>query len=299
MPNSPRIFRSCKKTLSVLACAGLLFACAESGQQQAASAAASGPTLAEVLDAQPEEVKARYRYRHPQETLSFFGIQPGMTVVEALPGGGWYSKVLLNYLGAQGHLVGVNYATDMWPNFGFADEAFLQRMATWTTDWPAQAEAWRDANSAPVSAFVFGELPPQQKGTADAVLLIRALHNLARFEGDFLDEAITTSYDVLKPGGILGVVQHEARADMPDAWANGSNGYLKRTFVIARMEAAGFQFVGESSVNQNDLDRPTEQDFVWRLPPSLRTSKDDAALKAQLQAVGESNRMTLKFKKPA
>ncbi|MEM9621278.1 MAG: methyltransferase, partial [Pseudomonadota bacterium] len=213
---------------------------AEEVVENAAAQIDAAGALTEILAAQPAEVQARYQYRHPAETLTFFGIQPGMTVVEALPGGGWYSKILLPYLGTDGALVGVNYATSMWPNFSFADEAFIQRVATWSTDWPAQAEGWRNADSAPVSAFVFGELPEMMHESADAVLFIRALHNLARFDGGFLDQAIQNAFDVLKPGGTLGVVQHEARADMPDRWASGSNGYLKKAFIIERMQAAGF-----------------------------------------------------------
>ncbi len=258
-------------------------------------------SLDDILAAQPEEAQARYVHRHPKETLEFFGIAPGMTVVEALPGGGWYSKILLPYLGEGGHLVGVNYAPDIWPNFSFANEEFLASMAEWSTAWPAGAEEWRTERHASVSAFVFGDVDPAMVGTVDAVLFIRALHNMARFgdQRDFLGEAFTNAFDVLKPGGVVGIVQHEARADMPEDWANGTNGYLKRDFVIAQMEAAGFEFAGASEVNQNPSDQPTAEEFVWRLPPSLRTARDNPELAAQLTAIGESNRMTLKFVKPA
>lgn len=257
--------------------------------------------LAAILAAQPEEVRARYVFRNPQQTLEFFGIEPGMTVVEALPGAGWYSKLLLPYLGAEGHLIGVNYAPDLWPNFSFATEEMLAEMATWTTTWTEGAEGWREADSATVSAFVFGDVDASLHGTADAVLFVRALHNMARFssERDFLAEALGNTYDILKPGGVVGIVQHEARADAPDDWANGSNGYLKRDYVIAQMEAAGFEFIEASDVNQNPKDQPGTEDIVWRLPPSLATSRENEELKAQMIAIGESNRMTLKFRKPA
>ncbi len=253
-----------------------------------------------VLAAQPDEVRARYDQRHPKETLEFFGIQPGMTVVEALPGGGWYSKILLPYLGAEGRLIGANYAHDMWPKFGFFDQEFIDSMATWTTDWPEQAQAWRGENGASVEAFDFGSMPDAFAGQADAVLFIRALHNLARFDSDggYLTTALNDAHRVLKPGGIVGVVQHEARADMPDEWADGSRGYLKRQFVIDRVTAAGFEFVGASEVNQNPNDQPTTDDIVWRLPPTLATSGEDPELRAQMEAIGESNRMTLLFRKP-
>ena len=233
--------------------------------------------LSAILAAQPEAVQARYVYRHPEETLNFFGIKPGMTVVEALPGGGWYSKLLLSHLGADGQLVGVNYPQAVWPLFGVFSEERIAQLATWTTDWPAGAQEWRGENAASVSAFEFGKTPEDLSGTADAVLFIRALHNLARFEdqGGFLTTAITDSYNVLKPGGIVGVVQHHAPDTASDEWANGSRGYLKKGFVIAQMQAAGFEFVASSDVNANSKDQPAAEDIVWRLPPSyvvLRTT---------------------------
>ena len=261
---------------------------------------ADSERLATVLAAQPADVQARYAWRHPQETLVFFGVEPGMTVVEALPGGGWYSKVLLPYLGSEGRLIGADYALEMYPLFGFFNEEQLKAKETWMQQFTADATAWAGEGGAAVSAFVLGSLPEELKGQADAVLLIRALHNLARFEqeGGFLSAALQNAYDVLKPGGIVGVVQHQARDGMPDEWASGRNGYLKKDFVIARMEAAGFELVDSSSFNENDKDVPTTEDIVWRLPPSLATSRDNPELRGRMEAIGESNRMTLKFRKP-
>ena len=256
--------------------------------------------LGEVLNAQPEEVKARYRYRHPQETLEFFGIEPGMTVVEGLPGRGWYTKLLLPYLGQEGHLIGANYAQDMWPNFSFANEEFLAMISNWLTEWPVGAGEWRDDDSATIAAFEFGSMPDSMAGTADVVFLARVLHNLANFEeeGGFLTAAMADAYAVLRPGGTLGIVQHHASDAMSDEFADGSHGYLKKSFVIAAAEKAGFEFVAESDINANPKDQPAEDDIVWRLPPSLRVSGDDLELKAKYEAIGESNRMTLKFRKP-
>lgn len=256
--------------------------------------------LATALEAQPEDVQARYQYRHPGETIEFFNIEPGMTVVEGLPGRGWYTRILLPYLGKDGHLIGATYAMDMWPNFAFANAEFLKTQSTWTTDWPAGAEEWRDEDSATVAAFNFGAMPQSLVGTADVVFLARVLHNLANFEeeGGFLSEAMADAYAVLKPGGVLGIVQHQARDEMSDAFADGSHGYLKKSFVIAAAEQAGFEFVAASSINENPQDQPSEEDVVWRLPPSLGTSQDNPELKAEMEAIGESNRMTLKFRKP-
>ena len=244
------------------------------------NALAGGPAaekLAAVLAEQPEEVQARYPYRHPAETLEFFGIVPGMTVVEALPGGGWYTKVLLPYLGSEGSLIGADYSRDMYPLFGFFDEESLKEKETWVADFSADAKGWSGDDGASVTAFVFGSMPEEMKGTAEAVLFIRALHNLARFEGEggFLSAALQNAYDILKPGGIVGVVQHQARDGMSDEWAGGQNGYLKKSFVIVKMQEAGFEFVAGSDININGNDQPTDEDKVWRLPPSLATSRDN------------------------
>lgn len=262
----------------------------------------SQPDLQAILDAQSDDMKARYVYRNPAETLAFFGIEPGMHVVEGLPGGGWYTKILLPYLGNDGHLQGANYALDMWSLFPFANDEYLARQKKWADGFAEQTAEWQGGAEVPVSAFYFGSLREESHGKADAVLLVRALHNAARFQnagnGDYLKQLLTDSYNVLKSGGILGIVQHEARADTSDEFASGANGYLKKAWVIEQVEAAGFTFVAESDVNQNASDQPGDEDIVWRLPPTLATSRENEELKAELSAIGESNRMTLKFVKP-
>jgi len=279
---------------------------AESAQMEQPEAAAvmqseqSGRDLADILAAQPEDVKARYPYRQPEETLEFFGIEPGMTVVEALPGGGWYSKILLPYLGEEGALIGADYPYRLWEVNPNATDERREQKKTWVADWTAQAEGWREAGDASIEAFQMAEMPEDMQGTADAVLFVRALHNLANWEdeGGTLTSAVEDAWSALKPGGIVGVIQHEARPDMPDDWADGSNGYLKREFVIERMEAQGFELVDSSDMHANPADQPTTDDIVWRLPPGLQTSQDNPELREQLEQIGESNRMTLKFRKP-
>ncbi len=261
---------------------------------------ADSARLAEVLAEQPAEVQARFQWRHPQETLDFFGVKEGMTVVEALPGGGWYSKILLPYLGSEGALVGADYSLDMYPLFGFFSDEMLDSKKTWVTDWTGEANGWRGDGAASVSAFVLGAMPDSMKGTADVVLLIRALHNLNRFEGQggFRTAALQNAFDVLKPGGIVGVVQHQAPEAKSDEWANGGHGYLKKSAVIAFMQKAGFEFVAESAINENPKDQPGDKDVVWRLPPTLSLEDDNEEVADQMRAIGESNRMTLKFRKP-
>ncbi|MEM7431633.1 MAG: methyltransferase [Pseudomonadota bacterium] len=261
------------------------------------------PTLAAVLEAQPDDVKARYAYRNPQETIDFFGIEPGMTVLEGLPGQGWYTKILMQYLGGDGCLLVANYDLDVYPLFGFFSEERLAELEVWQEGWQAFAAEWGYDNSPETKAFHFGSMPEDFAGSADVVFFPRVLHNLARFqtagEGDFLDATLADVYAVLKPGGVFGVVQHRAPDDKSDEWADGSRGYLKESFVIEQIEAAGFEYVGKIDVNLNPKDQPGEDDFVWRLPPSMVTSGDNEEMRAQMQAIGESSRMTLKFVKPA
>jgi predicted methyltransferase len=270
-------------------------------QPMAADEVAASRDLDAILEAQPEAVKARYVYRKPAETLAFFGVEPGMTVVEALPGGGWYTKILLPYLGEDGLLIGADYPYQQWVVNPSSTPERLEEKKTWVQDWTADAESWRGEGDAAVAAFQMAEMPAEFEGKADVVLFIRALHNLARFEDEAgtLTSAITDAWNALKPGGIVGVIQHEARPDMPDDWADGSNGYLKKDFVIERMEAAGFELVDSTDMHANPKDQPTTDDAVWRLPPGLSGSDEDPELRAERQAIGESNRMTLKFMKPA
>lgn len=251
----------------------------------------NGKKLDTVLAAQPDEAKARYPYRHPKETLQFFGIEPGMTVVEALPGGGWYTRVLLPYLGEKGRLIGVDYPISLWPNYGWASEAFIEQRRKWPATWPDEVNTWNIADAAPVSAYTFETLPKDLTGTVDAALFIRALHNLLRFNDSYFNTALQETYRVLKPGGILGVVQHATT----DKNATGETGYLERDSLVKRIEAFGFKLIGESDINANPKDKA--DDGVWRLPPSLNTSKDNEELRKKYLAIGESNRMTLKFVK--
>ncbi|VUD64604.1 hypothetical protein TDB9533_03356 [Thalassocella blandensis] len=256
--------------------------------------------LEQILAQQDEATKERYVYRHPLKTLQFFGLKPGMTVVEVLPGGGWYSNILIPYIGAKGKLIGVDYPVTMWPNFDWAKEEFITKRKAWPTTWPSEMQAKFAEEGAAVEAYTFDTLPQELSESADLVLFVRALHNLARFENDgkFLSEAVKETYRVLKHGGYVGVVQHQAPEDKSAEWADGSKGYLKKSWIIEVFKEHGFQLVKESSINENPKDMPAADDSVWRLPPSLGTSKEDEALKAKMQEIGESNRMTLLFMKP-
>ena len=270
----------------------------------AAAPASKAPNLDEILAAQDDAAKARYTHRHPAETLAFFGIEPGMKVVEVLPGspgGGWYTKILAPYLGANGMLVGVDYEHSMWPLFGFMSEERIEERKSWPEQWAAEALPLAGDNPPEIRGYTFGTLPAELDGQMDAVLMIRALHNVTRFEseGGYLTTAVADAYRVLKPGGTLGVVQHRAPDSMPDDAVNGSHGYLREQFVIDTMKSAGFEMVGRSQINANPNDKPGAGDIVWRLPPTYNgVDKDDEAGRAARDAIGESDRMTLLFRKP-
>ena len=266
------------------------------------SAPDSAEALKSVLAAQPEAVQARYAYRHPAETLAFFQIEPGMTVVEALPGGGWYSKILIPYLGPEGELVGWHYPDAIWsaimPN---ADEERIANFIAMGDNWAAGTAEWGIEGGSPVSQYKMTAVPEEAYGTADAVLFIRALHNLYRTEEDhaFLSSTIKEAYALLKPGGVLGVVQHRAPETNSSDWADGNAGYLREEDLIAAFGAEGFILDASSEINANPKDEPTEEDVVWRLPPTRGGTEEGTPERAAVDAIGESDRMTLRFLKPA
>lgn len=255
-----------------------------------------------ALDAQPDEVKARYDARHPAETLAFFGVEPGMVVLEALPGGGWYTKILMPYVGPEGAVIGGHYPDEMWEKF--LPNPTPERIASRVEDregWLARAEEWAGEDGPKVGSTQLTKIPEKKFGKADAVLFIRALHNINRADEDrsTMTAVAAETYNILKPGGVVGVVQHRAAEDSPDEWATGALGYLKQSQVIAVFEAAGLVLEGSSEINANAADVPGEGEFVWRLPPVRAGAEDGTPERAAWDAIGESDRMTLKFVKPA
>lgn len=254
--------------------------------------------LIEVIAARSDEEKARDVYRHPVETLTFFQVEPGMTVVEGLPGGGWYTRILANYLGADGALYGVNYPDRIWPLLRPGDAAWTAARIAATDNFPAEVATYTD-NGIAARGFTFETIPPEVAGTVDRVLMIRALHNLNRFEAQSqtLTKALEGIRTMLKDDGLVGVVQHRAPATASPEWADGSRGYLNQATVIESFEKAGFELVAGSEINANPLDQPAGDDSVWRLPPSLRGSENDAKKQAEMLAIGETDRMTLLFRK--
>ena len=263
-----------------------------------AHAQSSDPALALAIASRSAEEKARDAARHPAETLAFFQVEPGMRVAEALPGGGWYTRILANYLGSKGAIYGVNYVDKMWSMFSFATPEWVESRIATTKKFPDLVKSFTE-DRIPAAGFTFNTVPPEVAGTVDRVLMIRALHNLNRFESQAgtRSQALAAVHNMLTETGLVGVVQHRAPESASDEWADGSRGYLKQSAVIAMFEQAGFQLMAKSEVNANAKDRPGADDFVWRLPPSLRGSKDDPKKEAAMREIGESDRMTLLFRK--
>jgi len=192
-------------------------------------------------------------------------------------------------LGNDGHLVGVDYSIDMWPEFGgFANAEFIEKKKTWAAEWVEGAKAWQAGTTGELSAFTFGGRDMAMDGKVDAVLFIRAMHNVSRFEakGGYMTQALADTHALLKPGGIVGVVQHQGPESNTDEWAVGSSGYLKKSNVIAAFEAAGFELVKESAINENPKDVPTNDDIRTVSTASI------CALKAGSSARKASMRFT-------
>ncbi len=228
---------------------------------------------------------ARDIYRHPKETLSFFGVKPTQTVVEITPGGGWYSEVLAPYLKAKGRYVAavVDPASVAEKSRGYYQRS-VDGLQKKFTDGPAQYDKATTVKYDP-AAPVFGPA-----GSADVVLTFRNVHNwrkAGQAEGMFKG-----FFAVLKPGGVLGVVEHRANRDVA---ADDDTGYVGEAQVVALAEAAGFRLDAKSEVNANPKDTKDYANGVWTLPPS---NNHPEAERAKYQAIGESDRMTLRFVKP-
>lgn len=228
-----------------------------------------------------EANKKRDKYRNPQQTLEFFGFKPNMTVVEITPGGGWYTEILAPALKNTGKLIGAHYPDTGEDNYYSNSRKRLEKKLA-SNDIFSQVV---------LSDFVprkASELAPAN--TADIVLTFRNLHNWGE-EG--VEQVFKDAYKALKMGGVLGVVEHRLPAG---ADAEKAGGYVSEEKTIAQAKAAGFMLVASSEINANAKDNAMHPKGVWTLPPSLALDKKD---KDKYLAIGESDRMTLKFAKVA
>lgn len=227
--------------------------------------------------------RARDEWRHPAETLAFFRVRPGMTVVDVMPAGGWYTRILVPYLGKDGHYIALN------PDPAPANsEGLTKYLGGLREKFPAAAANWQ-LQGAPVEAYNTNELPEELDGTVDRVLIFREMHNLHR--NGLLHAELKRYRDLLKNGGMLGIVQHRAKPWAPAKYVDGNKGYMRQQDIIGLVEAHGFDLVATSEINANRRDTADYPGGVWELPPVMRTKRDE------LNAIGESDRMTLLFRK--
>ena len=232
----------------------------------------------------PED-RARDAFRHPRETLLFFGIEPDMEVLELWPGGGWYTEILAPLLASDGKLTVTNYDPE-----GPADQAPTRN-----------ARAFADKLSGDPVRFGAVEVitvdPPKKvvlgaDQSYDMVLTFRNNHGW--INGGYHDRVYAEAFRLLKPGGVLGVVQHRAK-EGADPVASAKTGYVPEAYVIEAAKRAGFELAGRSEVNANPKDTKDHPEGVWTLPPTYRLGDQD---RAKYAAIGESDRMTLRFVKP-
>lgn len=258
-----------------------------SATTNAAATPAEVPTLADVVDGdwRSEDNRARDGFRHPVETLEFFGVEPGHSVVEITPGGGWYAEILAPYLYGRGRYVAAVVDPDTLPEGGGRDYQQRQRLQLEQlfADGPEQFDHAGVVAYDP-AAPVLGE-----PASADVVLTFRNVHNwLSNGQAEAMFQAF---HEVLRPGGVLGVVEHRAKP----ASAQDS-GYVAQERVVALAEQAGFVLDGSSEINANPRDTADHPNGVWTLPPTSNHAQADATRYAR---IGESDRMTLRFRKPA
>jgi len=227
---------------------------------------------------------ARNSSRHPVETLEFFGLQPDMTLIEIGPSGGWYTEILAPYMADRGRYYGAHFSPNSPAGY---HRSTLERFE----------EKLRERPDVYGRATIRHLLPPGETVIgpaegADMALTFRNVHNwiMAGLEHEYFE----AFYAALKPGGILGVVEHRARPDA-DMAVMQTTGYVTEAYVKEIAAAAGFEFVASSEINANPRDSKDHPEGVWTLPPEFRLGQEN---RERYAAIGESDRMTLKFRKP-
>lgn len=247
----------------------------------------AGEGLADVVAAthRSEASRARDAHRHPVETLTFFGIRPDMTVVELWPFAGWYAEILAPYLRDQG----MYYAAAMDPET--ASEQELRYNESLNAMMAANPDVFSNVK---VTALAKGKTDIAPEGSADLVVSFRNVHNWVWADMD--EEVYAAAFRALKPGGVFGVVEHR-HADPSFEPSQPGQAYVGEQWLIGKIEAAGFQLQDRSDVNNNPLDTRDHPRGVWTLPPNFAGVAD--ADRARYEAIGESDRFTLKFVKPA
>lgn len=233
------------------------------------------------------EFVARDVWRHPRETLTFFGVTPEQSVIEITPGGGWYTEILAPLLRDHGHYVGALVDPASAGSEG-AQSYYAKSRAELEAKLAATPAVYDQIE---LRAFDVKAPALGAAGSADAVLTFRNVHNW--MIAGTADAMFKSFFEVLKPGGTLGVVEHRAAAAVPEG---DRSGYVGQDQVIAMANAAGFVLEESSEINANPADTKDHEAGVWSLPPVLRLGEKD---REKYLAIGESDRMTLRFRKPA
>ena len=230
------------------------------------------------------EHKARDKYRHPQQTLEFFDVKDTMTVVEIWPAEGWYTEILAPYLKDKGKLYAAHFSADAkQPYFKRGLEHFVKKMHK-------QPKVYGKVELTVLQPPEFLQIAPD--GSADRILTFRNVHNWMK--NDQASAVFNAMYKALKPGGILGIVEHRNNS-LKQQDTRAESGYVSEDYVIALARNAGFEFLKKSEINANSKDTKNYPAGVWTLPPSLRLKDKD---RKKYLAIGESDRMTIKFIKP-
>jgi predicted methyltransferase len=266
---------------------GLLAVTLMTAASLASSAETSGADSAKLKaivngDQRSAEHKARDKYRHPVETLAFFGIRPNMTVVELWPFGGWFTEIIAPYVKDKG----TYYAAAMDPTSKDREDV----------EYNAELKKLLDAHpdlygKVKWSVLAKGKYNIAPDGSADMVVTFRNIHNWV-WAGDE-KQVFEAAFRALKPGGVLGVEEH--RANDPKAEPKRGEAYVGEDYAIGLIESVGFRLAGRSNINHNPKDTKDYPKGVWTLPPSFAMGDKDHAKYA---AIGESDRFTLKFVKP-
>lgn len=269
------------KILQYLA-VSLLTVCASSG----AAAESTADLLDRALsgDHRSADNRARDQYRNPKETLLFFELEPDMTVVEITPGGGWYTEILAPVLKGRGRLIVASFGSDHPVEYlANIHDRYIEKL---DADPGTYGEVRRIVFQAP------GYLQELEDESADMVLTFRNTHNWIKF--GTAEDIYRDMYRVLKPCGTLGVVQHRAEANA-DPMTAAKQGYVPEPYLIDMIESIGFRLVDRSEINANPHDTKDHPEGVWTLPPTYRMGDQD---REKYAAIGESDRMTLRFAKP-
>jgi predicted methyltransferase len=279
IPSRIRGFATCLLAIFLTTAATLALAASVAGT--------SGEDLAKLKavvngDQRSAANKARDKYRHPVETLAFFGIRPDMTVVELWPFGGWYTEIIAPYVKDKG----TYYAAAMDPTSSDREDvevnAELKKLLEAHPDLYGKVK-W--------SVLAKGKYDLAPDGSADLVVTFRNIHNWV-WAGDE-KEVFAAAFRALKPGGTLGVEEH--RANDPKAKPGRGQAYVGEDYAIALIESVGFKLAGRSNINNNPKDTKDYPKGVWTLPPSYAMGDTD---RAKYAAIGESDRFTLRFVKP-